>query len=410
MKNDFSSILYLSHVIEQSLNATFQTCFKVSCMYKAELPKFPLMIDLLGEALHSEVLKETAHSRILYKLLQYKEIQTSFIERFLPNVDCSFETIQIPYPDKNRIDLTIKSDKFFLIIENKINGAYEQPEQIDKYVRIAKQTCSEEEIYVLYLGGETNMFPSEYSLSLEYKQLLQDRIICINYKTDITPWIEEVYEQTNFENQPYLKSTLLCYKTYMENKYNINTAYKEMNHKLDKTIAEMLQLDTMPVEEKIKVIEDQIDNIDKISERLSSMLEEYRKESERLSIQDWYKQCSESLSYKPILTMKDETEFGFNFMYRNTEFRCCVSFDDYENPYWGVMGIKENTQTRPKIFESLRDLVLQSNKGFHNCEDNSKEWAVSDYESKELIADRFIELARLIYNSEACTIVEKPQS
>lgn len=51
-------------------------------------------------------------------------------------------------------------------------------------------------------------------------------------------------------------------------------------------------------------------------------------------------------------------------------------------------------------------LVLQSNKGFHNCEDNSEEWVVSDYEMKELIVDRFIMLALLICNSEMCTILE----
>ena len=98
-------------------------------------------------------------------------------------------------------------------------------------------------------------------------------------------------------------------------------------------------------------------------------------------------------------------KFGFNFMYRNTNFRCCVSFDDdNEDPYWGIKGLTEDIYSRPKIFEALQKMVIQSNKGFHNCEYNEKEWVVSDYEKKELIVDKFISLAHLICGSESCAV------
>ena len=51
-------------------------------------------------------------------------------------------------------------------------------------------------------------------------------------------------------------------------------------------------------------------------------------------------------------------------------------------------------------------MVLQSNKGFHNYESNSPEWVISDYEKKELIVDKFVSLANLIYCSDSCTITE----
>lgn len=411
MKDVFSTITHLSNVIEQSLSDTFGFCSKVSCMYKEGLSTLPFLIDLLREALHSENLKETAHSRILYKLLQNEKLQRSFIETFLPDIDYSCDAIQIPYPDKNRIDLTIKGNTFFLIIENKINGACEQYKQIDRYVKIAKRTFPFEEIYVLYLGGEGNQSPSEDSMSSETKEMLGDRFICKNYKDDIAPWIKSVYEKIDFDEQPYLKSSLLCYKTYLENKYNINNEYKEMNNKLDKAIADELKLDSIALDEKIKVIEDQIDNIDKIKERLSSMLEDFLNQIEKQNIREWYNQCSDILNSNPVLTMEDETEFGFIFNYRNTLFRCCVSFDEENvNPYWGIKGLNESISSRPKIFRSLCDLVLRSNKGFHNCEYNSKEWAVSDYEDKDLIVDRFIVLTRLICESDSCTIVNSTPS
>ncbi len=406
MNDIYSFISHLSCAIERSLNTTFKICHKVSCMYKEELSTLPFSIDILSESLHSEKLKETAHCRILYAIMQNKKIQNSFIQYFLPDIEYSADSIQIPYPDKYRIDLTIKTNSFFLIIENKINGACEQKEQIDRYVQIAQQTYPNEQIYVLYLGGENNILPSEYSMSSDTRELLGNRIICCNYRENIITWISFIYEQIEFNEQPFLKSTILSYKTYLENKYNLNNQNKEMNNKLDKTLKEALGLESIPLSEKINVIQDQIDNIDKIRERLSSMLQNYKEQHIRQNIKEWYDKCSNILSSQPILTMEDSMEFGFNFKYRNTDFRCCVSFDDNEDPYWGIKGLTENIDSRPKVFETLQKMIIQSNKGFHNYEYNPKEWVVSDYEKKEFIIERFITLTHLICDSEFCFIIE----
>lgn len=105
--------------------------------------------------------------------------------------------------------------------------------------------------------------------------------------------------------------------------------------------------------------------------------------------------------------MESDIEFGFNFRYRNLDFRCSLSFDDdFENPYWGIRRITENINTRPKIFDSLKQFILHSGKGFHNNEYNSPEWVISDYEMKELIVEKFVSLANLIYNSESCAIID----
>lgn len=104
--------------------------------------------------------------------------------------------------------------------------------------------------------------------------------------------------------------------------------------------------------------------------------------------------------------MENDIEFGFNFKYRNLDFRCTVSFDDNENPYWGICGLTKNVNSHPKIFNALKQLVLQSNKGFHNYEGNSPEWVISDYERKELIVERFVSLTKLICRSEYCSIIE----
>lgn len=309
MNNIDLSILRLFDTIDESLHNTLNLCWNISNSYKNELSKYPFMINLLDDALRSERLKETAHSRILYRILHDKNMQKRFVEHFLPNVNCSFESIHIPYPDRHRIDLTIKSDNFFLIIENKINNAPEQTKQINNYVEVAQKTYPDEQIYVLYLGGETNICPSEKSMSANVRNLLEDRLILKNYKDDIAPWIASVYDQIDFNTQPFLKSTLLSYKIYLENKYKLN----KMNNKLDKALVETLGLESMSIAEKINVIEDQIDNIDKIRERLDSLLNSYNEQSMIQDINEWYKQCSDILSDKIVLTMANNTEFGFNF-------------------------------------------------------------------------------------------------
>lgn len=405
MDNISSFVLRMSRIIEQGLSTTFRICYKISCMYKEERTSMPYSIDLLNEALRSENLKETAHCRILYKLLQNRVVQNSFVQYFFSEIDYSYDSIQIPYPDKHRIDLTIKGDSFFLIIENKINGACEQRNQINRYVQIAQQTYPNEQIYVLYLGGDINITPSNYSMSPSIQQLLQNRIICKNYKEDVSSWITLIYKQIDFNDEPFLKSALLLYKTYLENKYNLYNKYKEMNNKLDKELIETLNLNAISLDDKIDVIEDQLDNIDKIRERLSFMLQEYKDKRVTQFIKKWYEKCSSVLQSRPVLTMEDSMEFGFDFKYRNTDFRCCVSFDDNEDPYWGIVCLTEDINTRPKVFKSLQQMILQSNKGFHNNEDNSKEWVVSDYEKKEFIVEKFITLTQLICESELCTVI-----
>ncbi len=392
-------IISLSQSIKESLDNTLETSNKVSQWYKEELNKLPFSIDVLSASLCSQRLKEIAHSRILYNLLQNSTLRIHFLNHFLLGVSFSPTSITIPYPDKHRIDLTIKGNTFFLIIENKVNGAVEQRKQIDNYVKIAQKTYPNEQIYVLYLGGEKSIEPSEFSLPHDTKALLGSRIICKNYKDDITPWVASVYEQIDFEKEPFLKSSLLSYRTYLENRYNLNPLHREMNNRLDKELISSLGIEAASLDEKISAIKDQIDNIDKIKERLTSLLEDYKGRQ----IRKWYEECVTITNGKLILTMQDSAEFGFNFRYRNTDFRCCVSFDD--EPYWGIMGVVENANSKPKVFQELQNLILNSNRGFHNYEYNSEEWVISDYERNEMIVNRFITLIDIICNSESCSIL-----
>lgn len=389
----------LPGAIEDSLKDSLILCKGITDNYGEDLLKSPFEIDLLYDALRSENLKETAHSRILYRILQDEAMQKAFLKKFLPGADSN--NIDIPYPDRDRIDLTIKGDNFFLIIENKVNYAGEQEAQIDRYVcdvAHGKYRYPYEQIYVLYLNRDGNEPPSSYSLSDETKRLLGDKLMVKNYREDIYSWIKSVYDQVSFDKKPYLKSTLLCYMTYLETIFNLN----EMNNMLDEELSKSLELDKKTMVEKIKVLEDQLTCMDKIRERLEAMLTNCREQR----FEEWYKQCVGVLSGKGIeLTKEGKKEFGFYFKYEGKKFRCQVDNDG--KWFWGICGRGETTKTCPEIFESLKNIVLQSNKGFTNCATNSPEWVVSDYYKEgEDIAERFVDLANIICDNPDCTIIK----
>lgn len=182
-------LIDLSEELDKELQKDADIFHNISTILGQEKALLPFQIDILGDALHTKELRETAHTRILYSLLQNQKIRTSFLGYFIPNLEFVPYSVQIPYPDKNRIDLTIKGDNFFVIIENKVNGAIEQESQINRYVQIALQSYILDDIYVLYINGETKAPPTEYSLSQELRQELDSRLICISYKEDIASWI-----------------------------------------------------------------------------------------------------------------------------------------------------------------------------------------------------------------------------
>ena len=398
--------LYLIKELEttalNSVSDTLSLCTSFRQCYKETDAMLPVCVNPLVDAHLNVKLKETAHSRILYSLLTESDIlKVHFLHYFLGK-DVTAKDTTIPYPDKNRIDLTIKGKDFYLIIENKVNGASEQEEQVNRYVGIAKKTYPIEQIYVLYLTKDENKIPSAYSFSKENRRELGENFICKNYKTDILRWLYAVNDVISFEDEPQLKSTIVVYIGYLEDYFK--TSKRQiiiMNSKLDKLIAEQLQLDNKSTSDKLIAIEDEIANMEKLQERLEALKEQYQKEKNEENFKAWYKECVDGIDKGITLTCESSTEFGFDFEFRNSTFRCEVSLD-VKAYFWGIRqlsGRKTNRNT-----EDLANIVLKSKYGFHNNEENTPDWIVADYASEEEIVDRYVTLASIIKRNKECVI------
>lgn len=401
MENILNILEVLEHTALASISDTLSLSASFGQCYSEMDTLFPVSINPLVDAHFNQRLKETAHSRILYSLLTGSDfVKNHFLHYFLDN-GVSLANITIPYPDKNRIDLTIKGDDFYLIIENKVNGAQEQEKQIDRYVKIAEETYPKEQIYVLYLNKEKHNIPSKLSLSHETKVDLGDNFICKDYKHDILKWLYCVNDEIIFDTEPQLKSAIMVYIGYLEEYFQTSKQQEIMNNKLDNLIIEQLQLENKTTSDKLKVIEDELTNLNKLKERLEEIQELYQNEYNEENFKTWYKESAEQIDDNIALTRESPTEFGFDFEFRKSRFRCELSVDA-GGYYWGICHISGRTNKHD--IGNLRNIVLNSRLGFHNYEGNAEEWVVSDYASENDIVERFVALTSIIENNKECTI------
>lgn len=173
-------------------------------------------ISLINDLRLSSNIHETAHSRILYKLLcAHGKEKHQFLKMFLESVglklDIDKAEIKVEY---KHIDVLIYDGTRYVIIENKVNHACDQDRQIETYIR----SLYGKDVYVLYLvRSDNDKDPSEDSLSTERRQeLVKDgKYKKISYQTHILDWLRKCEKETNNENV-ILKSALVQYCNYIE--------------------------------------------------------------------------------------------------------------------------------------------------------------------------------------------------
>lgn len=151
-------------------------------------------------------LNENAHTRILSALLQIKPVRMSFF-KYLDSKYSARGLDKIVDAEKcgdtasvrcfeNYIDACVRVGDCCVIIENKVKGACDQAEQIDRYVNsVQLQGCDKHNVFVLYVtqnGGEPteNSFRSAKDI-LDYNKC-SSRFFAINYRQDILPWLYEM--------------------------------------------------------------------------------------------------------------------------------------------------------------------------------------------------------------------------
>ena len=174
-------------------------------------------ISLINDLRLSTNIHETAHSRILYKLLcAHGKEKHQFLKMFLESVGLDIELdidkaeIKV---ESEHIDVLIYDGVKYIIVENKVNHACDQDRQLVRYI----DSLNSKDIYVLYLvRSDNDKDPSENSLPAEIRQELEEngKYKKISYQTHIFNWLRKCKE-TDTDNE-LLKSALVQYCNYIE--------------------------------------------------------------------------------------------------------------------------------------------------------------------------------------------------
>lgn len=193
---------------------------KFSKKYDEVTPFHIFLIDLILAGR-----REIDHSRFLYKLLSYKEdgkypILESFCNKLLGfNLTIINPTIE---REKGNIDISVQDKDYFLIIENKVNSASDQPNQLARYINTAKEKMKDiKKIYICYLPYNDEKKPEENSWEnpgkspISYKNAFKDRFKIVAFRNEILEWLTNTLQindekkilQVALEQYAYLNKT-----------------------------------------------------------------------------------------------------------------------------------------------------------------------------------------------------------
>ena len=230
---------------------------KFSKKYKDLQEETPYNFNVLDEQCGHIV--ENSHTNILMKILQYKnQYGYSFLNDFFaflgwdisidPEKEIKFIR-EAYYKNKmndsssGRIDgLIFQQDNFAVIIENKVNGAGNQEEQIRKYIEgVLYDTNNygvfkniEEQnrqmiVWVIFLTKDGYEKPDDDSLSCmrekgicdttedkENSEISGPRYAAVNYRDHILPWLKEVVQPCVMQKEQVLNTGLLQYIDFLE--------------------------------------------------------------------------------------------------------------------------------------------------------------------------------------------------
>lgn len=174
-------------------------------------------ISLINDLRLSTNIHETAHSRILYKLLcAHGKEKHQFLNMFLESVGLDIELninkVEIKV-ESEHIDVLIYDGVKYIIVENKVNHACDQDRQLVRYI----DQLSDKDIYVFYLvRSDNDKDPSENSLPTARRLWLEKKgkYKKISYQTQILKWLCKC-KNTDIDNE-LLKSALVQYCNYIE--------------------------------------------------------------------------------------------------------------------------------------------------------------------------------------------------
>lgn len=342
----------------------------------------PFHLNVIEAVCHGNF-RETGHSLVLADMLKHPDIRSSFLERFL---NLKYDALEVT-AERARIDVALKGDGIFVIIENKVNAADEQKSQVYRYVHeigIDKYGYKLSEIYVIYLNPETHDNPSEYSLCDENKEnnvfeaLGEEHCKVLSYKYDIIGWLRGI----SIPDEPHIESALDQYLDFLENKFHTTLLDTEMNKDIREFLLKELKIESMPLDKQISKLDSQYEKTKELLSSIDSLKIELRKELSHDMIEEWQKRI-ETEKLSGIQLEKKEHSFGIPL--KNGVWLGIWDGADTTDllPYWGFQYKQDNKENIQEVYEQIDGLLERAGMGIDSpSTDRSTEWIAWDTTEK----------------------------
>lgn len=163
-------------------------------------------------------MSENDHTKLLVALFRYSDVKNhypvlrSFLARFakgrdkkidfkwISDVEISFNKAFVDnHGKKSLIDGLVDfkvgahSTRYTIIIENKINGAVDQPKQVIRYITSVLNTgVAPKNVWTFYLTGDGSKEVSQDSYNSDKTECdLGNRFVPISYRDDVIPWLKD---------------------------------------------------------------------------------------------------------------------------------------------------------------------------------------------------------------------------
>ncbi len=353
------------------------------------IAELPFSFNVISAALFGTRLKEVAHSFILAELLKDEHIQKDFLSSFL-SFECS-----VPLNlerEKENLDLSLWNKDYFVIIENKVNDAQEQPGQIARYVKIAKRKgYADEQIYVLYLNSRGRLMPSANSTTykedgvviLDALPILGERLIVRSYANDILPWLKSLVFE---EKDVFLKSGVRQYIDYLERKFELLKEYEPMNKELNDYLTEKYNLEDISQDERILVLRSKRENAELLLKQLNQLVEIEHLKTFWGSLKRDFGTISEERFYNNI-----ERDYcrnvGLGLEVGGLLMNFHIEVDNCGQVYYGVIC---NKQEYPDAYSKIQNYFKEQNFT------SSLNWPIYAYSDFDIIYEKFKNLLGLV--------------
>lgn len=242
----------------------------------------PYHLNLIDE-LH---INENGHSRILYKLLEYRNPDGDYI--FLKSllkyisINCeAFDKICVTNPkitqELCRIDLWVRdrAGGYAIIFENKVYNATDQEAQIARYIECTQDNeYPLDKIFVVYMPQIDDKDPVDDSWG-EYKEAFASRYVKFSFRDGVLPWLKSEVLPSIPDKDKLLKSAIEQYVDYLEGLFKQRESDKQLYIMIENYIKEKLGLNDDPFMNK-KKLDRKIEELDEVRQYLVKMIDDYK--------------------------------------------------------------------------------------------------------------------------------------